>query len=132
MSQENVNIVRLAHAEFERGNFWVPELFHPDVRIVWLSAINGQEETTVGLAGMSRVVVDWVHSWEQVTLVAEQFVDAGDQVVVIGDWKGRGKASGVAVAWRHGAVWTLREGKATSVVSYSDADAALQAVGLSG
>jgi hypothetical protein len=36
MSQENVEIVRGAFAEFERGNFWIPEVFDPSIRIVWL------------------------------------------------------------------------------------------------
>jgi ketosteroid isomerase-like protein len=129
VSQENVEVVRRAHAEFERGNFWVPEFFDAGVRVVWLSAI-GVEDQTVGLPGMSRVMIDWMQSWEQVSLVAERFIDAGDQVVVIGDWRGRGKASGVVSNWRHGAVWTLRDGKVISLVSYSDPADALKAVGL--
>ncbi|HST33773.1 MAG TPA: nuclear transport factor 2 family protein [Solirubrobacteraceae bacterium] len=129
MSQENVEIVRRAHAEFERGNFWVPEVFDPDVRIVWLPAIGGDEET-VGLAEMGRVVLDWMQSWDHVRLIAERFIDAGDQVAINGYWRGRGKASGVVTDWRHGSVWTLRDGKAISVVSYSDPADALKAVGL--
>jgi len=129
VSQENVELVRRAYAEFERGNFWVPEFFDPGVRVVWLSAIGGDLET-VGLPDMSSVMMDWMRSWEQVTLVAERFIDAGDQVVVIGDWRGRGRASGVVTNWRHGAVLTLRDGKAVSVVSYSDPADALRAVGL--
>jgi hypothetical protein len=45
MSQENVEIVRNAHAEFERGNFWLPEIFDPHVRIVWLPVAGGETET---------------------------------------------------------------------------------------
>ena len=30
MSQENVEVVKRALAEFQRGNFWVPEFFAPD------------------------------------------------------------------------------------------------------
>jgi ketosteroid isomerase-like protein len=129
MAEDDVE-VRRAHAEFERGNFWVPELFDPGVRVVWLSVIGGEMET-VGLPEMSRVMTDWMQSWEQVTLVAERFIDAGDRVVVIGDWRGRGKASGVITNWRHGAVWTLRDGKVISLVSYPDPVDALRSVGLS-
>jgi ketosteroid isomerase-like protein len=129
MSQENVEIVRRAHAEFERGNFWVPEYFDPGVRVVWLPAIGGDEET-LGLPEMGRVVLDWMRSWDQISLIAERFVDAGDRVAVTGYWRGRGKASGADTDWRHGSVWTLRDGKAISVVSYSDPAEALKAVGL--
>jgi ketosteroid isomerase-like protein len=129
VSQENVEIVRRAHAEFERGNFWVPEFFDPGVRVVWLGAI-GMEDETVGLPDLSRALMDWMRSWEQVTTVPERVIDAGDQVVIIAEWRGRGRASGVVTKWRYGAVWTLRDGKVTSIISYTDPDAALKAMGL--
>jgi ketosteroid isomerase-like protein len=131
MSRENVEIVRGAFAEFERGNFWVPEIFDPNVRVVWLSPIAGGEPESVGLDGMTRTVKEWLQSWEQVTNIPERFTDAGDQVVVISEWQGRGKASGVLTKWRHGGVWTLRDGKVVSLISYTDPAAALEAVGLS-
>jgi len=130
MSQENVEVVRGAFAEFERGNFWIPEIFDPNVRVVWLPVVGGEVET-VGLEGMSRMMKDWVRSWEQITTVAEQLFDAGDQVVVIAEWRGRGKASGVFTEWRYGAVWTLRDGKVISIISNTDPTDALKAVGLS-
>jgi ketosteroid isomerase-like protein len=129
MSGENVEIVRRAYAEFERGNFWSPEFFDPGVRVVWLPAIGGDRET-VGIPEMGRVVLDWMRSWDQIRLIAERLVDAGDRVVVNAYWRGRGKASGVDTDWPHGSVWTLRDGKAISVVSYSDPSEALKAVGL--
>jgi ketosteroid isomerase-like protein len=130
MSQENVEIVRGAHAEFERGNFWIPEIFDPSVRVVWLPVAGGEVET-VGLDGMARAMKAWIESWEQVTTVAERVIDAGDQVVVIAEWRGRGKASGVFTKWRYGGVWTLRDGRVTSIISYTDPAAALEAAGLS-
>ena len=129
MSQENVEIVRRAFAEFERGNFWIPEIFDPNVHIVWLPVVGGEVET-VGLEAMGRTVKEWLESWEQVTYVAERFIDAGDQVVIIAEWRGRGKASGVVTKWRHGAVWTIRDGKMISLISYPDPTDALEAVGL--
>ena len=60
-----------------------------------------------------------------------QLIDVGDKVVVIAEWRGRGKASGVVTEWRFGAVYTLRDGKVTGIVSYTDPAEALKAVGLS-
>jgi ketosteroid isomerase-like protein len=123
--------VRGAFAEFERGNFWVPEIFDPSVRVVWLSPIAGGELESVGLDEMGRTVKEWMQSWEQVTNVPEQIIGAGDRVVVIAEWRGRGKVSGALTKWRHGAVWTLRDGKVISLISYTDPTDALEAVGLS-
>ena len=131
MSQENVKIVQDAFAEFERGNFWVPEIFDPGVRIGWLSAIAGGELETVGVHEMTRTIKDWMQSWEHVTSVPERFIDAGDRVVVIAEWRGRGKISGVFANWRYGTVLTLRDAKITSMISYTDPAEALEAVGLS-
>jgi ketosteroid isomerase-like protein len=73
---------------------------------------------------------NWMQSWEQVTSVAERVLDAGDRVVIIAEWRGRGKTSGVVTKWRYGAVWTLRDGKVTSIISHTDPAEALKAVGL--
>jgi ketosteroid isomerase-like protein len=130
MSQENVEIVRGAFAEFERGNFWVAEIFDPSIRIVWLPVAGGEVET-VGLDGLARAMKAWIESWDQITTVAERIIDAGDQVVVICEWRGRGKVSGVFTKWPYGAVWTLRDRKVTSIISYTDPAKALEAAGLS-
>jgi len=125
-----VEVVRRAFAEFERGNFWVPEFFDPNVRVVWLDALPGGELVTEGLDGLSQGIKGWVEPFEHVTTQAQRIIDAGDQVVVIAAWHGRGKASGVDVDWRYAGVWTLRDGKVISLVSYSDPAEALKAVGL--
>jgi ketosteroid isomerase-like protein len=131
VSRENVEIVRRAFAEFERGNFWVPEFFDPNVRVVWLEALPVGEPESVGLEGLSRGIKRWMEPFEHVTTRAERIIDAGDQVVVIAAWRGRGKASGVDTEWRYGGVWTVSDGKVTSLVSYRDPAKALEAVGLS-
>ena len=130
MSQENVEIVRSAFAEFERGNFWIPEIFDPSVRVVWLDFVEGETESG-GLEELGRMVKEWVRSFEQLTTVAERLIDAGDQVVVIAEWRGRGKASGALTTWHYAAVWTLHDGKVTRIVAYRDPAEALEAVGLS-
>src|SRR3954453_16133336 len=129
MSQENVEIVRRAYAEFERGNYWVPECFDPDVRVVWLPAIGGDEES-VGLRDVGRAMLTWLGAWDNVRLIAERFIDAGNQVVVTAHWRGRGKASGVDADWRHGSGGTRRKRRAISVISYTDPADAFKAVGL--
>jgi ketosteroid isomerase-like protein len=130
MSQENVEIVRRAFGKFARGNFWVPEFFDPDVRIRWLDGV-GAEAETVGLQAMSSLLLNWLESWDELTLAPERIIDAGDQVVVFSVWRGRGKASGAVTEWRHGEVWTLHERRVVSLVAYREPGEALKAAGLS-
>ena len=130
MSEENVEVVRRAFEKFARGDFSDGEVFDSRVRIVWLDAIAAGKSESIGLEDAAAITAEWLSSWERASLTAERFIDAGDQVVVIAVWRGRGKASAVATEWRHGEVWTISEGRAVSVTSYSDPADALEAVGL--
>jgi uncharacterized protein len=59
----------------------------------------------------------------------ERFVDAGEDVVVIGIAHGTTK-SGAVAQWRQGYVWTVRDGKAIRFRWFNHPEEALAAVGL--
>ena len=129
MSEENLEIIRRFYATTERGTFGLPEFFDPNVRIVWLDAIEFDRET-VGIQAMARAMQAWLEPYEGVTLTAERLVQAGDQVVAHAVWRGRGRASGVLTEWHHGSVYTLEDGRISSVVSYSEPRDAFEAAGI--
>jgi ketosteroid isomerase-like protein len=70
---------------------------------------------------------------EDYRMVAEEFIDAGgDQVLVFSREGGRGRGSGAEVMTQPTAhLWTLHGGKAIRMRSYWDRDDALEAAGLS-
>jgi ketosteroid isomerase-like protein len=109
----------------------VPEVFDPSVRIVWLDALTVGVSETVGLEQLGATLKTWFESWDRITMTAERLIDAGDQVVVVAVWHGRGRASGATTEWRHGQVWTMREGRGIDVATYRDPAEALEAAGLS-
>jgi ketosteroid isomerase-like protein len=90
-----------------------------------------RENVEIVRGAFSEAMKDWMESWEQVTTAAERLIDAGDQVVVIAEWRGRGKTSGVFTRWRYGSVFTLRGGKVIRIDSYTDPAEALEAAGIS-
>jgi uncharacterized protein len=59
----------------------------------------------------------------------ERFVDAGENIVVIGIARGT-TASGAVAQWRQGYVWTIRNGKAVRFSWFNQPREALKAVGL--
>lgn len=59
----------------------------------------------------------------------ERFLDAGENVVVIGVARGTSD-SGLEAQWRQGYVWTVRDGRAVRFRWFSDPKEALEAVGL--
>jgi ketosteroid isomerase-like protein len=60
-----------------------------------------------------------------------EFVDLGDQLVVVVAMSGRGRGSGAAVEMTFTQLWTVREGKAASLHDYATKAEALEAAGLS-
>ena len=59
----------------------------------------------------------------------EEFLDAGDQGVVIYRAVGRGKGSGIAVERRNAHLWTIRDGRAVRLEIF--ATGGVEAAGLS-
>ena len=124
-----MEIVRRFYSFTERGKFGLPEFFHPNVRVGWLDAIEFDRET-VGLDALGRAMQIWLEPYEGVTLTADRIVEAGEQVVAQAVWRGRGRASGALTEWPHGTVWTLEDGKVSSLISYSEPRDAFEAAGI--
>jgi hypothetical protein len=89
-------------------------------------------QTYRGLEGLLAYLAMQLDLWDDAAFETEQFIDAGDRVVVFGRFSVRGKASGVPVTILSAHVWTVREGRAVSMVIYSDRTEAVEAVGLGG
>ncbi len=70
-------------------------------------------------------------SFDDVELDIEDFLDAGDHVVVIATLHARGRGSGATVNRRQGYVWTIANGRAVRFSWFNDPAVALEAAGLS-
>ena len=72
---------------------------------------------------------EWTEPFEDYRWEPEQFVDAGDQVVVVGRSIGRGRGSGAPVDQEEIHVWTLRDGTAVRMEMYYDRGEAAAGLG---
>jgi ketosteroid isomerase-like protein len=130
MSQENVEVIRRVLSEWERGNFASTEFFNPDVHVRWINPIFVHRSETHGLDELRQAMVEFLDAWERVTASAERIVTAGDQVISVETWRGRGRASGIETEVRHSSVWSVAGGKITYFANYGNPDAAFEAAGL--
>ena len=73
----------------------------------------------------------WNSDWERLDMVDEEFVDAGDNVVVVMHYRGRGRLSGVTVEQEEFEVHTFRDGQCVRKVNFETRSEALEAAGLS-
>ena len=133
MSQENVEVVRSIYAAWERGDFTSAEWAHPEIEYV--GADGPAPGGSTGLAGMAEAFRDWLSTWEEWRVEAEEYRELdGERVLVLFHFSARGKTSGLEIGqiWTKGAsLFHLRGGQVTRLVQYLDRAKALEAVGLS-
>jgi len=129
MSQENVEIVRRTYAAFERGDISAV-LDDADPGLVTYRA-DPEAATWHGPEGFLQALADWTEGFDQFSASAEEFIDAGDSVIVRVHQRARGHGSGVPVEADFWFVHTLSDGKITRLDMFASKGPALEAAGLS-
>jgi ketosteroid isomerase-like protein len=128
-ARADVESLRRGFEAYAEGGFdAIRDAFDPNVE--WRT---GEDEPDVatyrGHDGVKRRIDAVFDSFTDLSLEPEQFIVAGDNVVVPVGGRLRGRGSGVEVDFRETWVFTLRDGKVTHVREYRDTDDALEAVG---
>jgi len=132
MSQENVERLRRGYEHLIATGDFLDENFDAD--FVWdMSTFHGwpEQQTYLGIEGARQFIADWTSAWDDWELEVEDYIDAGDTVVVIVRQRGRSKSTGVLVEMRFGQVWTTRSGRGIRMQMYASQGEALEAAGLS-
>jgi ketosteroid isomerase-like protein len=73
---------------------------------------------------------EWLTAWASYRIEAEEFFDAGDDVVVFIHVEARTARDGVVMEHSPAGVWSLRDGKVVGLRMYLDREDAMTAVGL--
>lgn len=84
-----------------------------------------------GHRGFVQAQQEWLSTWESYYNQPEEFIEVGEQVLVLAREGGRTKTSGVEVEILSATVWSFRLGKVLRVEAYQDRAKAIKAVGLS-
>jgi ketosteroid isomerase-like protein len=132
MSQENVEIVRRGNAAFNSGDYeGFAESLHPEVEFRDRAHAADAPETLKGAQALLSLLSEWQESFDDFRAEISEYIDAGDDVVCVTRWTGRGKASDAVVDVSQVDVYELREGKIVrATLAYPDKTTALEAVGL--
>ena len=69
-----------------------------------------------------------MEAFDALRLEPEEFIDAGDQIVVSLHQRIRGKGSGAEVVGHIAHVWTMREGAVLRLRIFGDKESALEAL----
>jgi ketosteroid isomerase-like protein len=128
MSEENVELVRGGFDAFQEGNLsqWL-DLMADDL-VTYRADPDGA--TYHGKEGFLRATADWTEDFSEWSVIPEEFIDAGDRVLVRVRQTARGEASGIPVEGQFWFVFEIRARRAAKVSFYVRRGDALEAAGL--
>jgi ketosteroid isomerase-like protein len=134
MSRENVEVVREAFESYLAGDLEkTAQLMDPEVE--FHGTVGGLEEGRVAHGLSQAVQTFWgeedLEAWDERRLEAEEFIDAGDDVVVLLHEYRRGRGSGVELETDTAVVCAVSGGRVVRIQGYMDRHAAIEAAGLS-
>lgn len=133
MSEANVEIVREAWEAFQAGDEeTTARLIDPELE--FHGTVGGLQEGEVA-RGRSQIEENFeaedLEAWEERRLDAEEYIDAGADVVVLMHEHRRGRQSGIELEAKTAIVVTVRDGRVIRMQGFLDRGAALKFAGLS-
>ena len=130
MSRDKVEVTRRLYEGWGRGDFRTGvELYDPHVLLV-LRPEFPDAGTYLGREGIARYHRELMAGWSDFTIAGEEFLDAGDSVVVgVRQW-GVGVSSGAVTELRYFQVFTFRGDAIVRIESIKEREEALEAAGL--
>ena len=134
MSEENVEVVRVAYEEFAHGGLdRFMEHFTDDVEYrVLPGALDGDLAPLHGRNAVRAWLQDWIDMFDGYWQQLVELIDAGGDTVFTAErFGGRARLSGVQADSPNWTVFTIRDGKIASGHEYATREEALEAAGLS-
>jgi ketosteroid isomerase-like protein len=127
MSQENVEMLRVAYEGWNAGKGFDPDLLRSDVEFRQPEV--GEAEYH-GRDGVARGIEELTGVFDEVRAEPEDFFEAGPHVVVFVRMSGVAKASGVPMVFPLAHVFRFTGEQVDRWHTYADRQEALKAVGL--
>ena len=131
MAAEDVQTVRESFELLEQGGIEaVLHRFHPDFETTTPPDLTVEPDTYRGHEGLRRYFASFYEVMDEVRFIPEEFIDAGDRVVVPIHLIARSRETGLTFDQQAAMVWRLRDGLAVGLETFATRAEALRAVGL--
>jgi uncharacterized protein len=126
--REDVERLRGAYAAFNEGGVEaILERLAPEFQVRDRES-SPDRQTRHGKEGIKQLFDSYMEAFDALRLDPEEFIDAGDQIVVSLHQRIRGKGSGAEVVGRIAHVWTMSGGAALRLKIFADKESALEAL----
>jgi ketosteroid isomerase-like protein len=131
MPKENLDAVRRGFEALDRGGVEAfLDFIDPQFETTTPSELTVEPATYRGHDGLRHYFESFYEIMDEVRFEPEDFIDAGDRVVVPARLVARGRDTGIEAVQQLAFVWTLRDGKGLRLETYATKAEALEAVGL--
>ena len=112
MSQENIKTLRWLYGEWAKGDLWaLREIADSNIEWEWsagMASLVGGPRIYRGLDEIAAATLEWIEFWNLYWMTAEDFIEAGDEIVVPMHLHARTAGTDSVIEDRITAVWTLR------------------------
>ena len=107
------------YAEWAGGDYSRSDIFHPEMKLETFGI--GEPLRGGNYEEFVDAMRQWLGAWEKpITIVADEYIQAGDRILVLVRWSGRGKGSGAQIEAEGAHLWTFRDGLVVHYGVYRD------------
>ena len=136
MSEDNLALVRHRNDAADRRDAKATlSAYDPDVELdasrLGVAGLAGRGRIYHGHDGLRIFFREWHEAWDEIEYRHEDLIDAGEHVISLMTYRGRGRVSGAEVEMPVAIVETFRDGKIVRVVWFLKREDAFEAAGLS-
>jgi ketosteroid isomerase-like protein len=128
MSQENVELAQRVFGHLVTTGEVLWDTADPEIEIH--DHDTPDQGDYRGYEGLTRWLEDWGAAWATWSMEPDEFIDAGDTVVIFIRMRAKGRSSGIEIDRRDALVYEIRDALITRIDYYNDRTEALQAAGL--
>jgi ketosteroid isomerase-like protein len=132
VTRDNVEIVRGVYEALQGNDIdGALDLLSTDFELDYSRSRGPESGVFRGRDRIRDVMQRLLDSFSDYEPLETEIIDAGDVVIRVGGFRGRGAASGAEVSATGATVWTFSGGKLVSMTLFQSKSEALQAAGLS-
>ena len=133
MFQDDAERLRRAYQAFNEGGVEAfLERLAPELQVRDRESSPDRAETRYGKQGIKQLFESYMEAFDALRLEPQEFIDAGDQILVTVQQWVRGKGSGAEVVGNVAHVWTMRGDTPFQLQIFRDKESALKALGAEG
>jgi ketosteroid isomerase-like protein len=124
---EPLEKLQTLYADWAGGDYSRSDIFHPEMKLETFGI--GEPLRGDNYEEFVDAMRQWLGAWEKpITIEADEYIQAGDRILVLVRWSGRGKGSGAQIEAEGAHLWTFRDGLVVHYGVYRDRDDARAAL----